>query len=59
MIVKLGNFLFHYRNGLFPIVYLLLIFKSHPVIADYRLAALTGFLVALAGQLVRVVTIGL
>ena len=59
MIVRVGNFLFHYRNGLFPIVYLLLIFKSQPVIADYRLAALLGFLVALAGQLVRAVTIGL
>lgn len=57
--VKIGNFLFHYRNGLFPLVYVLLFFKSHPVMTDYRLAALLGFMVALTGQLLRVVTIGL
>jgi len=57
--VTIGNFLFHYRNGLFPIVYGLLFFKSYPVLADYRVAALLGFLVALTGQLLRVVTIGL
>lgn len=57
--VTIGNFLFHYRNGLFPLVYGLLFFKSHPVMADYRFAALLGFLVALTGQLLRVVTIGL
>ena len=59
MIVRIGNFFFHYRNGLFPLVYLLLFFKSHPVMADYRTAALLGFLVTLTGQLLRVVTIGL
>jgi len=57
--VKLGNFLFHYRNGLFPLVYLLLFFKSSPVVEDYRLAAAAGFAVALLGQLLRAVTIGL
>ena len=57
--VKLGNFLFHYRNGLFPLVYLLLFFKSRPVVEDYRLAAAAGFAVALLGQLLRAVTIGL
>ncbi|MEO8426690.1 MAG: isoprenylcysteine carboxylmethyltransferase family protein [Verrucomicrobiota bacterium] len=59
MMVRIGNFLFHYRNGLFPLVYLLLVFKSQPITADYRLTALLGFLVALTGQLLRVVTIGL
>jgi protein-S-isoprenylcysteine O-methyltransferase Ste14 len=59
MMVKIGNFLFHYRNGLFPLVYALLIFKSQPLIADYRLAALFGFLVAASGQLLRAVTVGL
>jgi len=59
MMVKLGNFLFHYRNGLFPLVYLLLFFKSSPVVEDYRLAAAAGFAVALLGQLLRAVTIGL
>ena len=59
MMVRIGNFLFHYRNALFPLVYVLLFFKSHPVLANYRAAALLGFFVALAGQLLRVVTIGL
>lgn len=57
--VKIGNFLFHYRNGLFPLVYALLVFKSRPVFSDYHIAALIGFLVALSGQLLRTVTIGL
>ena len=57
--VKIGNFLFHYRNGLFPLVYALLIVKSPPLMADYRVAALCGFLVAASGQLLRGVTVGL
>jgi protein-S-isoprenylcysteine O-methyltransferase Ste14 len=59
MMVTIGNFLFHFRNGLFPLVYALLIFKSQPLIADYRLAALVGFLVAASGQILRAVTVGL
>ena len=59
MMVKIGNFLFHYRNALFPLVYVLLVFKSLPVFPDYHVAALTGFFVASMGQIVRAVTIGL
>jgi protein-S-isoprenylcysteine O-methyltransferase Ste14 len=59
MIVAIGNFFFRYRNGLFPLVYALLIFKSEPLLPDYRVAALAGLLVALAGQLIRGVTVGL
>jgi protein-S-isoprenylcysteine O-methyltransferase Ste14 len=59
MMVKIGNFLFHYRNGLFPLVYALLVFESLPVFPDYRVAASTGFLVACTGQMVRAITIGL
>ena len=59
MMVKIGNFLFRYRNGLFPLVYALLVFKSEPLLADYRVAALAGFLVAASGQLLRGVTVGL
>jgi protein-S-isoprenylcysteine O-methyltransferase Ste14 len=59
MILKIGNFLFHYRNGLFPLVYALLFFNSPSLIGNYRLAALLGFLVALSGQLLRAATIGL
>jgi protein-S-isoprenylcysteine O-methyltransferase Ste14 len=57
--VRLGNFFFHYRNGLFPVIYLLLFVKSSAWCADYRIAALVGFLVALSGQAIRAVTIGL
>jgi protein-S-isoprenylcysteine O-methyltransferase Ste14 len=59
MMVTIGNFLFHYRNGLFPIVYTLLLFRGDPLMADFRVAGLIGFLVALSGQLLRAVTIGL
>jgi len=57
--VKIGNFFFHYRNGLFPLVYAIAVFKSPPVLTDYRIAALLGLLIALAGQLLRAITIGL
>jgi protein-S-isoprenylcysteine O-methyltransferase Ste14 len=57
--IRIGNFLFHYRNGLFPLVYLLLVPKSPPLLASYKLAAAAGFLVAALGQSVRAVTIGL
>src|SRR5215510_4259191 len=59
MMIAIGNFLFHYRNGLFPLVYALLLFKSPPLLPDYRVAALLGFLVAASGQLLRAVTVGL
>jgi protein-S-isoprenylcysteine O-methyltransferase Ste14 len=57
--VRVGNSLFHYRNGLFPLVYLLLFPKSPPLLASYKLAALVGLFVAATGQTVRAVTIGL
>jgi len=57
--VRVGNFFFHYRNGLFPLVYLLLFPKSLPLLASYKLAALVGLFVAATGQTVRAVTIGL
>jgi protein-S-isoprenylcysteine O-methyltransferase Ste14 len=57
--VRVGNFFFHYRNGLFPLVYLLLVPKSPPLLASYKLAALVGLIVAATGQLVRAATIGL
>ncbi len=59
MIIAIGNFFFRYRNGIFPAVYLLLLFQSRPLLADYRLAALLGFLVALSGQTLRAITVGL
>jgi protein-S-isoprenylcysteine O-methyltransferase Ste14 len=57
--IAIGNFLFRYRNGLFPLVYGLLVFKSRPLISDYAVAVLIGVLVAGTGQLLRALTIGL
>ncbi|MEO5803516.1 MAG: isoprenylcysteine carboxylmethyltransferase family protein [Verrucomicrobiota bacterium] len=57
--IRIGNFIFHYRNGLFPLVYALLFFRWHPLFSNNYLAALLGFAIALAGQILRAVTIGL
>jgi protein-S-isoprenylcysteine O-methyltransferase Ste14 len=59
MMVRLGNFLFHYRNGLFPLIYVLLFVNGPAVSSDFRVAAIIGFVVALAGQTLRAITIGL
>lgn len=59
MKVRLGNFLYHYRNILFPMVYTLLFIKGPLLVPDYRVAALAGFLIALAGQCLRGATVGL
>jgi len=57
--VKLGNLLFHYRNGLFPLAYAFIFAKGELLFSDYRIAALVGLIVALLGQALRVATIGL
>jgi len=57
--IRIGNFLFHYRNGLFPLAYGLL-FAPTPALFDSDwLAALLGLGVALMGQMLRALTIGL
>jgi protein-S-isoprenylcysteine O-methyltransferase Ste14 len=58
-LVALGNFLFHHRNKLFPVFYLLL-FVPSPTITGQRTAIMAiGFAVAAAGQAIRIATIGL
>ena len=57
--VRIGNFFFHYRNGLFPIGYLTMFINGPAVFHDYRVAFFTGLIVAAAGQSLRAVTIGL
>ena len=57
--VRLGNFLFHYRNGLFPLAYVFLFTKTTLLFPDFRMAAVIGLVIATAGQLLRVATIGL
>lgn len=59
MMVKWGNWIFHNRNGLFPLFYLLL-FVPAPEIWDNPLYAMViGFTVAALGQWIRIFTIGL
>jgi protein-S-isoprenylcysteine O-methyltransferase Ste14 len=57
--VRLGNFLFHYRNGLFPVAYLLFLCPSPRIFSDDTLAVALGLVLALNGQLLRALTIGL
>jgi protein-S-isoprenylcysteine O-methyltransferase Ste14 len=62
--VAIGNTLFHYRNGLFPVTFLLLALVSRPQLwggtwrSDLALDAV-GFAIALTGQALRAVVIGL
>ncbi len=58
MLVRLGNFLFHWRNFLFPVPFLLLLVPGQALYADPVCAALVGGAIALLGQLVRAGTIG-
>lgn len=58
--VKLGNFFFHYRNFLFPVFYLLMFIPYVPrVTNDYFPMMWTGLAVLVAGQTIRLVTIGM
>ena len=57
--IAIGNFLFRYRNGLFPLVYALLLLRSPRLLPDDRAALILGLLVAIAGQALRAITIGL
>src|SRR5262245_17603050 len=59
MMVCIGNFLFHYRNGIFPLMYVLLFIPAPPLLASWELALGLGAAIAVAGQLLRAVTIGL
>src|SRR5688572_32325299 len=57
--VKLGNLIFHNRNGIFPLFYLVLFIPSAEIFTNTVIAMVIGFSVAIIGQLTRVVTIGL
>lgn len=58
MLVRIGNFFFHYRNFLFPFALLFVLLPGSRVFADPMNAVLLGLVVALLGQLVRGTTIG-
>lgn len=59
MLVGIGNFLFRFRNGLFPLAFLLVFLPGRELFPTDLVAAAAGALVALAGQFVRAATIGL
>ena len=56
--VKLGDFFFKYRNWLFPVFYALMFLPGPRIFGDWRTAVAVGLLVTLAGQAVRMTTIG-
>lgn len=57
--VKLGNFLFHYRNILFPVFYFLLFVPSPQLFDSNTFPLILGFAIGLLGQGLRMATIGL
>jgi len=59
MMITIGNFFFRYRNGIFPVVGVLLFLGGPTIFASDYLAVALGFAVALTGMMLRCVTIGL
>lgn len=59
MMISIGNFLFHYRNVLFPVLYLTLFVPSPPLFQNQDAAFAAGIAVCLIGQVIRIMTIGL
>lgn len=61
--VKIGNFFFRYRNILFPCVFVLLFFEGTWPVCDSKLVEMweivIGIIIALSGQILRALTIGL
>lgn len=56
--IKLGNFLFRYRNGLFPLFYALLFVPSPAIFSSYTIAIVLGLVIAMTGQIIRAVNAG-
>jgi len=62
MIVRIGNFLFKYRNLLFPLLFVLLALGTEPFLGNRQTEKwiyAAGFMIALGGQIIRALTIGL
>jgi len=59
MMVALGNYFFHYRTTLSPLLLVFLFLPGPAVLVDPFVAAIAGLIVAGVGQLVRGTTIGL
>jgi len=59
MMVQIGNFLFRYRNMLFPVLCLPLFYPAKWVIPQVAVAIAAGLMISTAGQVIRILTIGL
>lgn len=59
MLVKFGNFLFHYRNILFPFFYAALFLPSPDIFTNHKTAFIPGAFFIGAGIIIRSITIGL
>jgi len=60
--IRLGNFLFKYRNLVFPLLFFLMILGTEPFLGNRQTETwiyVTGFIIALSGQVIRALTIGL
>ncbi|MGH8311460.1 MAG: methyltransferase family protein, partial [Steroidobacteraceae bacterium] len=57
--IAIGNFLFRYRNAVFPLAFALVFLPGPRLFPDPRAALGLGASVALAGQAIRAITIGL
>jgi protein-S-isoprenylcysteine O-methyltransferase Ste14 len=57
--VKIGNFLFHYRNVLLPVFFLLILVPAPELFQNPTIALVIGLGISIAGQLIRFLTIGL
>ena len=60
--IRLGNFLFKYRNLVFPLLFFLMILGTKPFLGNRQTDTwiyVAGFIVALGGQVIRALTIGL
>jgi protein-S-isoprenylcysteine O-methyltransferase Ste14 len=56
--VKFGNWIFHYRNFLFPVFYLLLFIPSQKIFHSSFIALFTGALIAFTGEGIRALVMG-
>jgi len=59
MMVRLGNWLFHYRNFLFPLFYIALFIPSPPFLSKGIIPEVTGLILIFTGIFIRCITIGL
>lgn len=59
MLVKFGNWIYHYRNFLFPVFYLTMFIPSPAIFASADVPLVLGLVIIFLGMLTRSATIGL